>query len=156
MAEHDHDHSNEPKVWCHTHQHEHVATIPRFTYQCTMCGFGAWWGEGAVQHERLFPSHMTYMVEHRTEPLDIAELRKQLDQLGEAAFQALVLAGEDMDGAVSWESFFGALKHPTPADLVKEVVGDLRRERDEAWQEIDCLKTEVKKLQDKLPLDEVE
>jgi hypothetical protein len=59
-----HDHSREPRVWCETHQHEHVASIPRFTYQCKGCGWGQWYTPDARAHEES-TGHETYEVEHR-------------------------------------------------------------------------------------------
>lgn len=65
-----HDHSTEPRVWCKTHQNEHIASVPRFTYQCKSCGWGQWYKLQAEAHEQALPGHETYEVEHVMVPLD--------------------------------------------------------------------------------------
>lgn len=64
-----HNHSGEPKMWCVTHQHTHIASVPRFTYQCKSCGFGQWYKSDADAHEAACEGHETYEVEHVMVPL---------------------------------------------------------------------------------------
>ena len=67
---------SEAKLWCETHQHTHIATMPRFTYQCKDCGWGQWYRDQAREHEYWTQenqrhAHETYEVEHVMVPLPV-------------------------------------------------------------------------------------
>jgi len=52
------------KLWCRTCQCRHVPNIPRGTWACADCGFGAWRDDTATEHATLFPEHVVYLRAH--------------------------------------------------------------------------------------------